>query len=294
MPCQSWSPAYLLAGKRKPSRSCEATASLCDWDAVARLWGLRSTECLFFKACRQFCWLTLPECFSGMLTYFHVITFHANFSPRACFSLLGIASGEKKREESCQGTSVVTVFVLEGICIMKDNIFWLQKVAVSQREMPMSVSGIVVTRGDLSWDTKSFCIWSLVQIWTSLAGIESPYHLVTQMNSSRWTGALITVGALFDWRAKAEWKERFTMEKIWVLCFAHALGMENFNSSALLVIQVAQTMGTSMIKRKAIIFLWKWTYCCSGTLPTLAELSAPVSLQGFKRLWEHWGICPHK
>ena len=128
-----------------------------------------------------------------MLTYFHVTTFHANFSPRACFSLLSVASGEKEREESCQGTSIVVLFVLEGICIMKDNIFWLQKVTISQCEMPASVSGMVVTRGDLSWDTELFCIWSLVQIKTSLAGIESPYHLVTQMNSSRWTGALITV-----------------------------------------------------------------------------------------------------
>jgi len=139
-----------------------------------------------------------------MLTYFHVITFHANFSPRVCFSLLSAASGETEREESCQGTSVVVVFVLEGICIMKDNIFWLQKVAISQCEMPVSVSGMVVTRGHLSWDTELFCIWSLVQIRTSLAGIESPYHLVTHMNSSRWTGALITVGALIDWRAKPE------------------------------------------------------------------------------------------
>lgn len=129
-----------------------------------------------------------------MLTYSHVITSHANFSPRACFSLLSSASGEKEREESCQGTSVIVVFVLEGICIMKDNIFWLQKVVISQCDMPVSVSGMDVTREDLSWDTEPFCIWSLVQIRTNLAGIESPYHLVTQMNSSRWTGALITVG----------------------------------------------------------------------------------------------------
>lgn len=87
---------------------------------------------------------------------------------------------------------------------MKNNIFWLQTVAISQCETPVSVSGMVVTRGDLSWGTEPFCIWSLVQIRTSLAGIESPYHLVTQMNGSRWTGALITVGALIDWRAKAE------------------------------------------------------------------------------------------
>lgn len=103
-----------------------------------------------------------------MLTYSHVITSHANFSPRAHFSLLSKASGEKEREESCQGTSVIVVFVLEGICIMKDNIFWLQKVVISQCEMPVSVSGMDVTREDLSWDAEPFCIWSLVQVWQGL------------------------------------------------------------------------------------------------------------------------------
>lgn len=122
--------------------------------------------------------------------------------------------------------------------------------------MPVSVSGMDVTREDLSWDTEPFCIWSLVQIRTSLAGIESPYHLVTQMNSSRWTGALITVGALIDWGAKAEWKEKFIMEKVCVPCFAHALWMEKFNSSALLMCHTAQTMGTPMLKIKARIFMW--------------------------------------
>lgn len=103
-----------------------------------------------------------------MLTYFHIVTSHANFSPRAHFSLLSNASGEKEREESCQGTSVIVVFVLEGICIMKDNIFWLQKVVISQCEMPVSVSGMDVTREDLSWDAEPFCIWSLVQVWQGL------------------------------------------------------------------------------------------------------------------------------
>lgn len=130
--------------------------------------------------------------------------FSCKLLPKSLLLIAQQCIGEKEREESCQGTSVIVVFVLEGICLMKDSIFWLQKVVISQCEVPVSVSGMDVTREDLSWDTEPFCIWSLVQITTSLAGIESPYHLVTQMNSSRWTGALITVGALIDWGTKAE------------------------------------------------------------------------------------------
>lgn len=177
--------------------------------------------------------------------------------PQEPASRLSASHRGRRKEASCQGTSAVVVFVLEGICIMKDNISWLQKVAISQREMPASISGTVVTRGDLSWDTQSFCIWSLVQITTSLAGIESLDHLVTQMNSSRWTGALITVGALIDWRAKAEWKGRFTME-VWVPCSAQALRMENFDFSALSVCHAAQTKGTSKLRWKTMAFKWDW------------------------------------
>lgn len=147
--------------------------------------------------------------------------------------------------------------------------------------MPASVCGMVVTRGDLSWDTEPFRIWSLVQIRTSLAEIESPYHLVTQMNSSRWTGALITVGALIDWGAKSEWE--FQHREVWVPCFADVLWMENFNSSALLMCYIAQTMGTSMLKGKAITCMWEWTYSCPGSLPTLAILVQPCCFTGYQR-----------
>lgn len=150
------------------------------------------------------CWLTLPACFSGMLTDFHLITSHANFPPIACVSVLCITAREKERKESCQDTSVAVVLLLEGMCVMKNSIFCLQKAAISQCEVLVDVSDTVGTRRDLSWDTGPFCIWSPVQIRTSLAGTESPYHLVTQMNSSRWTGALITVGALIDWKAEAK------------------------------------------------------------------------------------------
>lgn len=132
--------------------------------------------------------------------------------PREPASHLSASHWGRRREASCQGTSVVVMFILEDICIMKDNIFWLQKVAISQCEMPVSLSSMVVTRGDLSWDMQPFYIWSLVQIRTSLAEIESPDHLVTQMNSSRWTGAssqlvpLLTGGPKQNEKANSAWR----------------------------------------------------------------------------------------
>lgn len=205
--------------------------------------------------------------------------------PQEPASRLSASHQGRRKEASCQGTSAVVVFVLEGICIMKDNISWLQKVAISQCEMPASISGMVVTRGDLSWDTQSFCIWSLVQITTSLAGIESLDHLVTQMNSSRWTGALITVGALIDWTAKAEWKGRFTVE-VWVPCSAQALRMENFDSSALSVCHAAQRALQNSGERQ-----WHLSetegHSHPGTLPTLPVLIQRCALQATQGLWEH-------
>lgn len=97
---------------------------------------------------------------------------------------------------------------------------------------------------------------------------------------------------LIDWEAKAEWKERFTMEKVCVPCLPRALWMENFNSSALLMCHTAQTM--------CCVTLQCWSerqeYLCESELTPVPEpfplwqpLPNPASLQATEGLWDHWG-----